>query len=272
MSVFILHLFFDINTMTTEHKKNFREEETAPAFDAEPDSLRSSRSIPIEVPSTKGNFKEVMSRVARLVKEKTHVDIGFFPLSVAKMWIILFYVRIPEDVLSLLKDQPIRNDLKLRSADEKSLVDLSELPEKEDVTWLELNREGFDHLTNIPLKCPPFWSIQSRIADFQRAFQSSQFFIDFKDAFPESDTQAFGCSEETPHRLWGHLWENLIFLLRLYKTPAGSLNDVQMWKGMYNKKFVEAKATLLTKYPALPISVVFFVVNLMGENCTEILL
>ena len=196
-------------------------------------------------------FYVVMDRIVKTVKETTGVNIKFFPLSVAKTWVLLFYVRQPERRLALLKTPNVRTALKLNSVDDERLVDLSERYADEHLrAKLDLTKEGFDYVTKNYLTCDSSWFDvpSTSIARFE------EFLTDLNVAF-EADKAAKECV----------LWEKLVFALKLYKTPAGSFKDVILWYGSYNKKFVEAKKTLLELHPELPSHVIEFVIIAMHD-------
>jgi hypothetical protein len=268
-------------------KKEEEEEKSTSLSSIETESVRSSEGVFADSSPADHDFKTIMSRIVGLTKKETGVDIRFFPSSVAKLWVVLSYVETPQDRLSLLKNQLVRDDLKLKSVDEEKLAKLSLFYNEKDERWLDLNKEGFERLMEDFLECPSFSSVDTNFLMFQNILRSSEFFKDFENDFVRRSgifvsnvpkvtgetTHSSACDSEeirseskSEETKFCRSWEKLVFLLKLYKTPIGSLDDVSLWKGVYNRKFVEAKTTLLTKHPELPISVVFLIIHFMNEK------
>lgn len=225
----------------------------------------------------------VMNKIAKTVKTTTGANIKFFPSSIAKLWVIFYYTKETDVRLNLLNDPIIKDALKLRSVDGKNLTLLSSRFYGTSKNKITLSTKGFEKLEKNFLKCPPASSLIPSFSLDIILKTFGEFFTDFVDLFIDRSSVFTSKIIGTPHETntstkrdldrvensdveLCSLWEKLVFLLKLYKTPAGSFEDIVLWKKTYTQKFIEAKKTMLSKHPVIPFDVISFVVYLMGDH------
>lgn len=235
------------------------------------------------VNSTDSNLKLVLNEMTLFIKRELNIDLTFFPMEVAKCWLLMHCIRDVTKLESILSNKTNLNYLHLTFRKDKNKM------KKFIDSWnpsLVLNKKGWDDLLiNSEYLNISFSSFEHSIMDgfitqdgimafietnFSTCF--SAFNMEFKQHLNskisiEDENQFDKQFENVPkseddiiiqmeEKKFDYKLSMALFLLKLLNNvhiSGGTMfaDDMRLWGACYNKNFSKFKTELCNKYDTL---------------------
>ena len=225
---------------------------------------------------------KVLDILANVVKVSLSTDLTAFPLCLAKLWIVFNYLPKVSERIMVLTHQYVKTSLKLPPAKDEIIKvmaanfssdfgpNLDEETSLRILPWkwkssLELEPDAFEFfqlrfLTHHSLVDFGPDRVDETIRALTHRFEV--FWRDFDATFTKTGLYV-PPSKTGENNALNIVWPKIVFILRMYKYPAGSQNDYDLWKGIGGRKFFDAKAKFFEEHPTVPFQLIYLVITTM---------
>lgn len=224
---------------------------------------------------TESDLNAMLTKIISHVKDSVAINLTFCPQTIIKYWILFQYVPVIADRVILMQTDQLRSGLKLKGMTQEQIQKAASFCSTANCS-LTLNKLAWENMMDVYFSRLPSPLPLIEIKRIRGI--SGMFFEDIEAAFdmsvhlssilpnlfsPTTKTTDSIKKIETDASLeW---WKKIVFILKLYKNPAGSLDDVSLWGANYGKTFTTSKAKVLEKYPTIPLPLIATVIEYLSR-------